>query len=39
MAVSVASSGWRKSTVKNTRPGIVLRELGLTWIKPTVAQA
>jgi hypothetical protein len=31
--------GWRKSTVKNTRPGIVLREFGLTCTKPTVAQA
>ena len=30
MALSTASSGWRKSTVKNTRPGIVLREFGLT---------
>ena len=39
ITVSTASSGWRKSTVKNTRPGIVLRELGLTWRKPTVAQA
>jgi hypothetical protein len=25
--------------VKNTRPGIVLREFGLSWTKPTVAQA
>ena len=31
MALSVASTGWRKSTVKNTLPGIVLREFGETW--------
>jgi len=36
---STASSGCRKSTVKNTRPGITLREFGYTCIMPTVAQA
>src|SRR5262245_15552166 len=36
---STASSGWRRSMVKNTLPGIVLRELGLDWMRPTVAQA
>ena len=28
ITLSTASSGWRKSTVKKTRPGIVLRDSG-----------
>ena len=36
---STASSGWRKSTVKKTWPGITLRELGLTSTRPTVPTA
>ena len=39
MALSVPSSGWRRSTVKNTRPGMVLREFGLEFSTPTVATA
>src|SRR5262245_47198278 len=35
----MVSSGWRKSTVKKTLPGMVFRELGLLVIIPTVAQA
>ena len=39
IAARVSSSGWRRSTVKKTLPGIVLREFGLESTKPTVAQA
>ena len=39
MLLSVSSTGWRKSTVRKTLPGITFRELGLTSICPTVAQA
>ena len=39
IAASVSSSGCRRSTVKKTLPGIVLREFGLDSTKPTVAQA
>ena len=35
----MSASGWRKSTEKKTRPGITLRELGLTSSMPTVARA
>ena len=39
MAASRSSSGWRRSTLNATRPGIVLRELGCTASDPTVAHA
>ena len=39
MADRRSSSGWRKSTVNQTSPGITLRLLGWLRIMPTVAQA
>ncbi len=34
--LSTAPSGWRKSTVKKTLPGMTLREFGRTSTSPTV---
>ncbi len=39
MSSSWASSGARRSTLKRTRPGITLRELGNSSIVPTVLRA
>ena len=39
MASSISSSGWRRSTVKNTSPGMTLGEFGFTSNRPTVATA
>src|SRR6516162_3786222 len=39
MTSRIFSSGWRKSTVKNTSPGMTLRLLGRLSIKPTVPTA
>src|SRR6185437_5215162 len=39
MASSTASSGWRKSTLKNTSPGMTLRLFGRFSMRPTVPTA
>ena len=39
IAESVSASGWRRSSEKNTDPGMTFREFGETAIVPTVARA